>query len=48
MPLKRCMKERMAGFRWGDKGICYTGPGAREKALKQGRAVEASKKRIKK
>lgn len=30
-------------YRWGDSGKKYCGPGAREKAIKQGRAIEMSK-----
>ena len=31
----------------GNNGVCYTGNGAREKALKQGRAIHVSKNRKK-
>jgi len=43
MPLKRCIKNGKQGWKWGDSGYCYTGANAREKASKQGRAIEASK-----
>ena len=43
MPLKKCSKDGKSGYKWGDQGKCYTGPGARKKALKQGRAIEANK-----
>ena len=43
MPLKQCTKDGKKGFKWGDNGVCYIGPGARAKALKQGRAIEMSK-----
>ncbi len=43
MPLMKCQKEGQDGFKWGESGTCYTGPEAREKALEQGRAIEASK-----
>ena len=33
MPLKRCAGGK--GWQWGDKGKCYTGPGAKKKAIKQ-------------
>lgn len=43
MPVKRCQKDGKSGFKYGDSGKCYTGKGARAKAEKQGRAIEASK-----
>ena len=43
-----CTKDKKQGYKWGVSGYCYTGPGAREKALAQGRAVEASKAKEKK
>lgn len=36
MPLTKCSKNGESGYRWGNKGACYTGPGAKQKALKQG------------
>ena len=30
------------GYRWGRTGKVYTGPGARERAERQGRAVRAA------
>lgn len=47
MPVKRCQKDGKKGYKWGDSGTCYTGPDARQKALAQGRAIEASKSRSK-
>lgn len=32
-----------SGYRWGESGKVYTGPGAADKAARQGRAIEASK-----
>jgi len=32
-----------SGYRWGDSGKIYTGAGARNKALEEGRAIEQSK-----
>lgn len=32
MPMKRCGDD---GWKWGDSGKCYTGPGAKKKAIKQ-------------
>ena len=43
MPLQRC-EDGGKGWRWGDKGKCYTGPGAKKKAIKQGVAIEGPKK----
>lgn len=45
MPLQRCQVNGKKGWKWGSSGKCYTGPGARTKALEQGRAIEASKRR---
>ena len=44
MPLKNCTVDGKAGYQWGDEGKCYTGPGAKKKALKQGVAVEGPEK----
>lgn len=43
MPLKRCTEDGKSGWKWGDEGKCYTGEGAKEKALRQGRAIQARK-----
>jgi hypothetical protein len=40
MPLQKCEGD---GWKWGESGKCYHGPGAREKAKKQGRAIERNK-----
>ena len=42
MPVQRCSKSGKSGWKWGASGKCYSGPGAREKAERQGRAVRAS------
>lgn len=50
MPLQRCETDGRPGFRWGQAGRCYTfrrgnaeaRTRARGKALRQGRAIEAS------
>lgn len=39
----KCQKEGQDGFKWGESGTCYIGSDAREKALTQGKAIEASK-----
>lgn len=44
MPLMRCMRGSALGYKWGRNGRCYIGKGAKDKALKQGRAIEASKR----
>jgi len=46
MPLKKCTKNGKSGWKWGDSGACYTGPGARKKAIKQGRAIKVSQGRL--
>lgn len=43
MPVMRCQKNRIPGFKFGVTGTCYTGRGARNKAARQGRAIERSK-----
>ena len=43
MPIERCQANGTSGYRWGKQGKCYTGPGAREKAAEQGRAIERQK-----
>jgi len=44
MPVQRCTSNGKSGYRWGTKGKCYTGPGAKKKAIKQGVAIEGPKK----
>jgi hypothetical protein len=39
----RCQQDGKSGWKWGKSGKCYTGPNAKEKALAQGRAIEANK-----
>ena len=39
MPVERCQSMGRDGFRWGQRGFCYTGEGAREKAERQGVAI---------
>lgn len=45
MPVKECKKDGKSGHKWGDSGECYTGPGSKKKALKQGVAIELSKQK---
>jgi len=47
MPVKRCQSNKKPGYKWGDQGNCYTGKNARQKALRQGRAIHASQARAK-
>ncbi len=44
MPLKRCQHNGKSGWKWGNSGKCYTGPGAKQKAIKQGVAIEGPDK----
>ena len=41
MPVMKCGDN---GYKWGDSGKCFTGPGSREKAAAQGRAIAASQR----
>ena len=41
MPVKSCTSGGKSGHKWGDKGKCYTGPGSKAKAAKQGAAIHA-------
>lgn len=42
MPLQVCYSNGAKGIRWGKHGKCYTGDGAKTKALKQAEAIRAS------
>jgi len=44
MPLKKCQSDNKQGYKWGDEGTCYTGPNAKQKAIKQGIAIEGPEK----
>lgn len=46
MPLNQCTKDGKSGWRWGNQ-TCYTGPGAKKKAAKQGAAIEIQKHKTK-
>lgn len=39
MPVRRVS----GGYKWGSKGKLYKGKGAKEKALRQGRAIKRNK-----
>ena len=43
MPLMKCKSGGKSGWKYGESGKCYTGEGAKAKAARQGRAIEASK-----
>lgn len=43
MPVKRCQRDGKPGWKWGDQGYCYIGSDARERALAQGRAIQANR-----
>lgn len=43
MPVKECQRNGKKGYKWGDQGYCYIGEDAYDKALAQGRAIEANK-----
>ena len=45
MPVR---KTRGGGYKYGSKGKTYYGKGAKAKAAKQGRAIQASKRRKRK
>jgi hypothetical protein len=44
MPLKRCQDSEKKGWKWGDKGKCYTGPDGKKKAIQQGISIEGPEK----
>ena len=45
MPLKPCYKNGQPGWKYGDHGHCYTGPDAKQKAIKQAVAINKDKER---
>ncbi len=45
MPIQACTSGGKPGFKWGEGGKCYTGPGAKEKARKQGAAIKINQGR---
>ena len=44
MPVKRCTSKGKKGYQYGSQK-CYTGPDAKAKAAKQGRAIKANRSR---
>ena len=43
MPLIKCSLNGKSGWKYGNAGHCYTGPGAKKKAVKQGLAENGGK-----
>ena len=44
MPLKKCSSGGKSGWKWGDQGHCYTGPGGKKADIRQGIAIEGTDK----
>ena len=42
MPVHKVTKNGKTGYQWGSHGKIYTGPGAKERAAKQGQAAYAN------
>lgn len=40
MLVQSCQKDKKPGWKWGKSGTCYTGPGAKAKARRQGAAIQ--------
>ena len=47
MPLIKVKKGNQTCYKFGENGKLYCGVGAKEKALKQGRAIEVNKRKKK-
>ena len=45
MPIMRCTKNGVKGWKYGESGHCYTGANAKKKAAIQGAAIERSQKK---
>lgn len=43
MPLQRCRVNGEKGWKYGKHGKCYVGSDGREKAVKQGQAIEINR-----
>lgn len=48
MPLRECTSNGESGWKWGDAGHCYTGAGAKEKAIQQALAIGGGKMPVEK
>jgi hypothetical protein len=42
MPVHKVTVDGKEGYKWGTSGKVYTGPGAKEKAARQGQAAYAN------
>ena len=42
MPIMRCEKDGVKGWKYGESGTCYIGPDAKKKAEEQAAAIYAS------
>ena len=42
MPVQQVIQDGKSGYRWGNHGHVYFGPGAQAKATLQGRAAHAA------
>ena len=47
MPIKTCSEGGKNGLKWGNSGKCYTGKGAKAKAMRQAAAINLSEKEVK-
>jgi len=47
MPIKKCQAKNKKGYKFSDRGKCYTTKNAKSKAKLQGRAIKASQSRRK-
>ena len=45
MPTKKCTSKGKSGYKFGNKGKCFTGTGAKSKADRQGKAIKSNQKR---
>jgi hypothetical protein len=45
MPILPCRRDGEDGYKWGEGGVCFTGPGARRRAETVGRSIEARRAR---
>lgn len=43
MPVKKCSSNKKSGYKYGDSGKCYVGKSGKNKAQKQGQAIEISR-----
>ena len=43
MPAMKCRRDGKPGWKWGQNGYCFIGPGAKEKAEAVGRAIHSKR-----